>query len=208
MRCGWTLSVGTDGDRPVPAQFTGDAPMVHRGCRWPVDGKDELLQPQLNGEVPEVDPFVRPGEVARQARHPLLAVLAETAECAVAEVSTRGPVKPRQELCERRGRPWHQRVEGPRQQSAAPTATGRAGHAGPSPTGIPPRRPPARRSASLRPRISQTREQPQREQEVHASPRRQLTQPTLHRPGLLQGVIDHLERQVLGHLTTPRGASA
>jgi hypothetical protein len=29
---------------------------------------------------------------------------------------------------------------------------------------------------------------------------RAVTQPTLHRPGLLQDVIDHLERQVLGQL--------
>ena len=48
------------------------------------------------------------------------------------------------------------------------------------------------------PGIAQLREHPQREHEVHPGPRGQVTQPPLHRPGLLQDVIDQLERQVLG----------
>ena len=50
------------------------------------------------------------------------------------------------------------------------------------------------------PGIAQPREHPQREHEVHPGPRRQHPQPPLHRPGLLQDVIDQLERQVLGQL--------
>ena len=47
------------------------------------------------------------------------------------------------------------------------------------------------------PRIAQPRVHPQRQQEVHPDPGRQIAQPPLHRPGLLQDVIDQLERQEL-----------
>ena len=43
------------------------------------------------------------------------------------------------------------------------------------------------------PGVSQPREHPQREQEVHPDPRRQVPQPVLHGPGLLQDVIDQLD---------------
>ncbi len=50
------------------------------------------------------------------------------------------------------------------------------------------------------PRISKAREHRQREQEVHPGPRRQVAQPPLHCPGLLQDIVDELERQVLRQL--------
>ena len=50
------------------------------------------------------------------------------------------------------------------------------------------------------PGISQPREHPKSEHEVHPGTRGQVTQPALHCPGLLQDVIDQLERQVLGQL--------
>jgi len=50
------------------------------------------------------------------------------------------------------------------------------------------------------------REHPQRKHEVHSHPPRQHPQPPLHRPGLLQHVIDKLKRQVPGELTHMPGA--
>ena len=47
------------------------------------------------------------------------------------------------------------------------------------------------------PGIAQPGVHPQRQQEVHPDPGRQVTQPPLHRLGLRQDVIDQLERQVL-----------
>ena len=52
------------------------------------------------------------------------------------------------------------------------------------------------------PRVAQPREHAQREHEIHTDPGRQHPQPPLHRPGLLQDIIDQLERQVL-RLTRP-----
>ena len=85
--------------------------------------------------------------------------------------------------------------------SAVPGRAGGAGPAAPSPTGTAPARPasPAVSLAQTR-GIAQPREQPQRQHEVHPDPRRQIAQPPLHRPGLLQDVIDQLERQVLRQL--------
>ena len=45
--------------------------------------------------------------------------------------------------------------------------------------------------------VAQLREHRQRQHEIHPGPRRQDPQPALHRPGLLQHIIDQLERQVL-----------
>jgi hypothetical protein len=45
--------------------------------------------------------------------------------------------------------------------------------------------------------IAKVREHAQGEHEIHAGPRRQHPQPPMHRPGLLQDVIDQLERKVL-----------
>jgi hypothetical protein len=47
------------------------------------------------------------------------------------------------------------------------------------------------------PGIAQPGVHPQRQQEVHPDPGRQIAQPPLHRLGLRQDVIDQLERQVL-----------
>jgi len=47
------------------------------------------------------------------------------------------------------------------------------------------------------PQIAKAREHPQRQDKVHPGPGRQSPQPALHRPGLLQDVIDQPGRQVL-----------